>query len=137
MTTFFVDSCAWLALFDRADKYHAIASSEFRKLHTSRLKLITSDYILDETLTLLRYRCNHRIALDFGNWVQASNNVKIVQVDQQLWQAAWQMFQDYSDKAWAFTDCTSFILMQEFDLSTAFTFDRHFKQAGLICWPNH
>lgn len=135
MTTLFVDTSAWVALFDRTDKYHAVASEAFSSLRSSQLLLVTSDYVIDETLTLLRYRCNHAVAVAFGKWVQTSEIVEIAPINPDLWQAAWRLFEQYDDKAWAFTDCTSFALMRQAELTDAFAFDHHFKQAGFLRWP--
>lgn len=46
--------------------------------------------------------------------------------------AAWKVFHDYEDKAWSFTDCTSKIVMQRFEIAYAFTFDQHFRQFGTV-----
>ena len=135
MTTYFVDTSAWVALFDRADKYHPVAAQAFRSHQAGQLRLITTDYVLDETLTLLRYRCNHQVAVAFGKWVQTTPVVDITPIDSALWSAAWTLFQQYADKSWAFTDCTSFTLMRELDLVTALAFDHHFEQAGFLLWP--
>ena len=34
------------------------------------------------------------------------------------------------DKGWGLTDCTSFIVMQHYDVIDALTTDEHFQQAG-------
>ena len=34
------------------------------------------------------------------------------------------------DKNWSVTDCTSFVVMREHNLTEALTADRHFEQAG-------
>ena len=56
-------------------------------------------------------------------------------VVESVWQAAWEMFQAYEDKEWAFTDCTSFVLMHQHHLWQTFSFDQHFVQAGFQLWP--
>jgi predicted nucleic acid-binding protein len=45
------------------------------------------------------------------------------------------MFRRYDDKAWAFTDCTRFVVMRQMGLMQAFAFDDHFEQAGFQLWP--
>lgn len=131
----FVDSGAWIALFDKSDKYHLRASQALRTLREQSTFLLTSDYILDETLTHLLYATGRHVALRFGHWALATDYVVIARVDQEIWDSAWTMFQAYDDKAWAFTDCTSFILMQRLNLWQAFTFDHHFAQMGFQLWP--
>ncbi len=49
---------------------------------------------------------------------------------------AWRIFRRYDDKAFNFTDCTSFALMDRLDIMMVFTFDQHFEQYGkFICLP--
>jgi predicted nucleic acid-binding protein len=97
--------------------------------------LFVTDYIFDETLTLVNVRAGHATAVRAGTWLLSSGNVKFVHINPEQWQAAWQMFQQYDDKQFSFTDCTSFVVMRELHLVDAFTFDRHFEQMGFRMWP--
>jgi predicted nucleic acid-binding protein len=45
---------------------------------------------------------------------------------------AWEVFRAYRDKAWSFTDCVSFVVMERLGLRTAFAFDQHFRQFGIV-----
>ena len=45
---------------------------------------------------------------------------------------AWQVFRRFSDKEWSFTDCTSKVVMDRLGITTAFTFDHHFRQFGAV-----
>ncbi len=74
----FADTGAWCALYDRSDTNHARASAFLQELRGQKAWLVTSDYILDETLTLLRFRAGHREAIEFGKWVLQSPLVKVV-----------------------------------------------------------
>ncbi len=78
----------------------------------------------------------HRVAVAFGDWVQSERRVQIVRVNEELWQAAWQLFKRYHDKKFSFTDCTSFVLMQRQGLVDVFGFDHHFEQIGFRLWPH-
>ena len=131
----FVDTSAWAAYYDPDDRWHAAARDAIRRSVHARVTFVTTDYVLDETLTLLLMHAGRRAALQFGEAVQQSPNVNLVHVDPALWDRAWQMFCRYDDKLWAFTDCTSFIVMQQRGLQRAFSFDRHFEQAGFLLWP--
>jgi len=97
--------------------------------------LFTNDYVLDETLTLMRARLGHDKAVEFGRWVLQSPLVKIIHIDEETWQAAWEIFVKHKDKDFSFTDCTSFAIMRKLGLINAFTFDRHFEQAGFNILP--
>lgn len=131
----FVDSSAWIALFDRSDKYHPLAASEFARLSGDPINLLTSDYVFDEVMTFLRRKIGYHVAKSCGSWILATKYVEFIHVTEMVWREAWMMFQTYEDKMWAFTDCTSFVLMQQHKLYHAFTFDNHFTQAGFQRWP--
>ena len=90
---------------------------------------------MDETLTLLRMHAGRGSAIQFGESVQQSRHVEQVHVDPATWDEAWRIFCRYEDKRWAFTDCTSFTVMHQRGLQRAFSFDRHFEQAGFTLWP--
>jgi len=49
----FVDTGAWIALTDRSDHYHSQAKQIYARLKQQRMRLITTDYIIDETATRL------------------------------------------------------------------------------------
>jgi uncharacterized protein len=131
----FVDSSGWIALFDRSDQYQQQAATAFRQLQGQNVTLFTSDYVFDEAITFIRHHTTHLNAVQFGYWLLQARNVNLLRLDEAAWRAAWQMFQAYDDRRWAFTDCTSFILMRQQKLFQAFTFDHHFAQAGFQLWP--
>ena len=130
----FVDASAWIGIFDSRDKYHSVASQSLHNIR-HQAHFITSDYVFDETLTYLLYRAGKRIAVQCMQWAINAHFVDILRVKEDIWQDAWEMFQQYDDKQWAFTDCTSFVLMRQHNLHRAFAFDHHFAQAGFQLWP--
>jgi predicted nucleic acid-binding protein len=131
----FADTGAWCALYDRSDVHHARASAFLQELKGQKAQLVTSDYVLDESLTLLRFRAGHKEAVDFGKWVLQSPLVKLINVDEKIWQSAWDFFVKYDDKHFSFTDCTSFAIMRQLGLLHAFAFDHNFEQAGFVMLP--
>ena len=131
----FADTGTWCALYDRSDIHHVRASTFLRELKGQKVRLITSDYVIDEALTLLRFRAGHREAVEFGKWVLQSPLVKVVRVDENIWRAAWEIFAKYADKAFSFTDCTSFAIMRRLGIANAFAFDHNFEQMGFILLP--
>ena len=54
-----VDTSAWVALYDATDSNHAAAASHWTALQQARIPLYSTDYILDESLTLARRRASH------------------------------------------------------------------------------
>lgn len=124
----FVDTSAWLALNDRNDQYYSKAAAKSVEIKRHRIELITSEYVLDESITLIRYRVSHQAAVIFGNSLLNSNIVRVEDVSAEDRFKAWEMFKKFEDKELSFTDCTSFVLMKNLRLQKAFTFDEHFRQ---------
>jgi len=125
----FVDSSAWFAIYSRRDANHSIAAQTLTSIQE---QLATSDYVIDETLTLLRARGENERVEAFGKRVLESNLVKIVSINEQDFASAWTIFRTFADKAWSFTDCTSRVVMQRLGIRQAFAFDEHFRQFGTV-----
>lgn len=125
----FVDSSAWFAVYSRRDSNHGRAKQFLRAI---REELVTSDYVVDETLTLLRMRGENRHAIAFGKHLIEDSAAQIIAIDDADFRAAWTMFRAYDDKEWSFTDCSSFVLMERLGITRAFAFDDHFRQLGKV-----
>lgn len=126
----FVDTSAWLALNDKNDQYHDEAVSKITKVRQQKIQLVTSEYVFDESVTIIRYRISHRAAVAFGDALISSNVASIEDITDEERLKAWVLFKKYRDKDLSFTDCTSFALMVKLKLQKAFSFDNHFKQVG-------
>ncbi len=129
MNWVFVDTSAWCAFFDKSDSDHNTATEYFEQIS---FPLITSNYVIDETLTLVRNRIGHGYAIKIGKQFFAGHIAQIVRVTAQDEESAFRIFERFSDKGFSFTDCTSFIVMERLNISTACAFDIHFKQYGKL-----
>ena len=125
-----VDTSAWLALADRKDQHHADAVELLERLKTQQTLLVLSEWLLAETLTVIRSRVHHAAAVRFGRVVLESHVAELIGSSDALRERAWAIFQQYEDKDFSFVDCTSFAIMERSGLKTAFAFDRHFEQYG-------
>ena len=133
----FVDTSAWYALKATDDRFHDDAVAFHDVLITGRYgSLVISDYILDETATLLMDTKGGSIATYFLDEALTSKSVRLIWIDPDLFHEAAKLFKNGSDRGWSFTDCTSFQLMHRLKITDAFAFDRHFGEAGLKCLPN-
>jgi predicted nucleic acid-binding protein len=136
VTTLFLDTSAFAALAHRRDRNHGAATRLLRTLQRRRRALITSTYVLDELLTLLRVRWDHRTAVKAGEALLRTRWCRVVDIPEATRMAAWQIFVRYADQTFSFTDCTTFALMHEMGLDEAFTFDRtDFSAAGFTALP--
>ncbi len=125
-----VDSSGLYALADRRDFSHARAEKCVAKLLDSGAGLILTDYILDEACTLAKVRAGGNAALRLLDIVERSRAFQMFWVGIERFEAAKAFFRKYADHGYSFTDCTSFVLMQERRLRDALTTDRHFAEAG-------
>jgi uncharacterized protein len=125
----FVDTGAWYASLIPSDPDHVAAQSW---LAQNRVPLVTSDYVIDETLTLLLVRGQKRRAIGWGQAVFSGALATLHCLTMSDLHAAWQVYQQFFDKDWSFTDCTSRVLMHWLGISAAFSFDQHFRQFGTV-----
>jgi hypothetical protein len=126
----FVDTSAFIALLDPRDDCHAQAVHVEQSLSGQAARLVTTNFVLDETYTGLRGKIQHRAILRFRDSVRQSRRLRVVRVTEALEEQAWGIFARYEDKDFSFTDCTSFAVMQQLGITTAFAFDEHFEQFG-------
>ena len=123
----FVDTSAWYAVIDKNDRDHAAAVTKIQILDRP---LVTSNYILDEILTLLKSKLGSSVAVPFGQKLWDQEMSAMLRITEEDEERAWRIFRQYDDKAFSFTDCTSFALMERLDINAVFAFDDHFLQYG-------
>lgn len=132
MPPLFVDTWGWLVLADRKDPRHGGVSRLYKEWSGGR---VTSDYVLDETLTLLFRRLPAATAREIGSGILESSEkrfIRLYRVDDAAFRRAWELRKRYGDKPEiSFTDLTSFIAMQDCRCADVLTGDRHFEQVGL------
>lgn len=131
----FFDTWGWLAIARRDDRRHADATAFYRDFIVAGGLPVTSDYILDETISLLRSRTSPAGTEQFIEGLLAAQRtarIRIERVSEEHWAAAWKMSRKFADKTdISFTDFTSFIIMKELRITEALTADRHFEVVGL------
>jgi predicted nucleic acid-binding protein len=125
----FVDTGAWFALAVRNDPDHAAAIA---LLETNREPLVTTDYIVAETATLLRMRDKtirgHRLAVRIATSILRGESATLEKVREEDLRRALDVFRTYRDHLFSFVDCTSFVVMERLGITQAFAFDRHFNE---------
>lgn len=135
MKALFVDTAGWMALADAADPAFAQARSSRDRWLREGGTLVSSDYVADETLTLIRMRLGLDAAERWWIQVSASPRVRWESVGAERAERARGWFFRWRDKSFSFTDCTSFAIMRELRLRAALTTDHHFVQAGFETLP--
>jgi predicted nucleic acid-binding protein len=132
----FVDTSAWYAVEVADDVNHEAACKFLAEIASGKHGVsVTTDYVLDETLTLLRSRRDLASASCFIDKIRKSRSVRVFWIDESLFEKALDVFRKSDRKSWSFTDCTSFALMRDLSVSEAFTFDAHFREAAFQALP--
>lgn len=126
----FVDTSFFKAFADSKDDFHTRALQIFRKSKETKLHLVTSNYILDETFTVIRSKCGLAVVKQFKTILEEfEEDLKIVRVLIGDEVNAWHFFlNDWSNLS--FTDCVSFVQMKRLEIKTVLAFDDHFRRAG-------
>ncbi len=135
MKGLFVDTAGWVACADVVEPVHKRAAAARDRWLEEGGVLVTTDYVADETLTLLRLRFGLKVAEAWWRQVDGSLRLRWEFVSLARADRAREMFFRFADKAFSFTDCTSFVIMRELKLREALTTDRHFAQAGFLTLP--
>jgi uncharacterized protein len=128
----FVDTWGWLALADRSEVRHEWAAKFYAQRSHRTGRIFTSDFVLDEFLTLLFARRPFAEASRFAKALLASPFVTVQDVTRERFDAAFELRLRLSDKPRiSFTDLTSMVIMKELGIVDAMTADSHFLQVGL------
>ncbi|MGO9243691.1 MAG: type II toxin-antitoxin system VapC family toxin [Verrucomicrobiia bacterium] len=130
MKGLFVDTAGWMACADAADPAHTRATTARDRWLEGKGVLVTTDYVIDETLTLIRFRLGLPAAEAWWKQIEGSARLQWEPITPERAGNARALFFRYADKDFSYTDCTSFVVMQQLKLKQALTTDRHFKQIG-------
>jgi hypothetical protein len=123
----FVDTGAWFARYVADDVDHVSAVEWFESVPDL---LLTTDYVVDELLTLLKTRGNAEIAFTVGAVFLAGSACRLEYVQTVDVARAWITFSTHRDKGWSFTDCVSRAVIERLGVKTACAFDEHFREFG-------
>lgn len=123
----FVDTGAWYSRLVPSEVDHPRI---LRWLETNTEPLLTTDYVIDEPLTLLRSRGPTALAAAFGDRIFRGVLANLHFLNESEIRLAWETFRRFDDKGWSFTDCTSKVVIERLGIATAFALDQHFRQFG-------
>jgi len=128
----FADTSGFCALLVKGDDQHAAASRVLREARRRKRGFVTTDYVLDETATLLKARGFVHLLRPLFETIEQSQVCRIEWTDPDRFHEAQAFFLKHTDQAWSFTDCVSFRVMKQLRLGDALTKDGHFHEAGFV-----
>jgi predicted nucleic acid-binding protein len=133
-----VDTGGWVALVASRSPQHKETLAAFTQLARDRTPLLTTNYVLDETTTRLRYDHGLVVALRFLVQVeeaQALRRLRLAWVDQRVHEEAWRVLQGTRSLALSFTDATTVVLARGNRVQRIMTGDRNFQALGFELLP--
>lgn len=136
MRSVFIDTSAFVALRNSAEREHERARAAMAELITDDVALYTSNYVFAETYTALLVRVGRAEAIEWGRRFRAGSAIELVRVERDVEEAAWEILESHGDKGWSYVDATSFALIERDGGGVAFALDAHFGQRGLRVLPD-
>jgi len=130
----FIDTSAWIALLTPTDQFHEKGREISRRIAIAGTTLVTTDYIVSETFTHLRYNARdaHKIRKFDALLSESEKNKNVILrwTTEKIFQQARRILLEYSDQKFSFTDCISFVVAKELKITEIFSFDRDFTVMG-------
>ena len=127
MKTRFADTSFWFARHQPHDRHHEVA----RRIDPGP-RIITTEWVLGETWTLVNQWGNHHGALRCIMAIRSFSNVEIESVTPADLKAAWTWLSHHDERPYSFVDAVSFRIMQRRRLTEALAFDGDFSAAGFV-----
>ncbi len=117
----FVDTSVWYAAADSDD----VSNEAARAVLSAGDHLVTTDHVLVESWTLLRWRLGRQAAEAF--WLGIRRGVASLEaVGPADLQAAWTIEQDFPDQDFSLVDRTCFAVMERLGIERVATLDSDF-----------
>ena len=127
MTPLFADTSYYIAILNPRDRFHRQATALSDEL---RRGVVTTDFVLIEVANWLASSSNRGAFWRLLESIEADEPTSVVRADHELFVEGARVYRQRPDKEWSLTDCISFVVMKQQDLTEALTADRHFEQAG-------
>jgi predicted nucleic acid-binding protein len=126
-----IDTWGWLALEDSREPFHEAATRIYAKAAETSGNIHTTNFILDETITLLYRRRPFEEVTRFTRGLLTSPFIEIQEITQSRFQRAYDLRLKFRDKPGiSFTDITTMVVAQDLNALDILTGDSHFLQVG-------
>ncbi len=128
----FADTGYFIASLNDRDELHERAVAVAKAL--SPLRIVTTQMVLVELLNQVSDGGEHRrnLAVELIHELENSSDVEIVPQTATGFADAMAMYTARADQPWSLTDCASFLVMEERNITEALAYDRDFQQAGFV-----
>lgn len=128
MTQVFVDTSGFYAHLDPTDDSHAAAAGLLRRSAAEAWPLVTTNYVLMETMALIQSRLGWE-AVD--QWTsRVLPHCQVAWIDEELHRRGEARWAHARERRLSLTDCISFEFMRDRGIRAAIAFDEHFERSG-------
>ncbi|HYO46796.1 MAG TPA: PIN domain-containing protein [Gemmatimonadota bacterium] len=121
------------SLLIRDDADHPAAREVLELLREEEATLVTSSYVVHETIALLQHRWGIDAVRDWERLVEPG--LEILWVDAELHSRAMVALLASANRRISLTDWTSFEIIRQEGIDKAFAFDRDFGNRGFEVFP--
>ncbi len=129
----FVDTSALYALLVRTEEGHTEVSAAFEDLLENGRPLVTTNYVLLESVALLQYRLGLAPVHDLEHSLVPLMTRRWI--DESLHRRALERLLRTDRKKLSLVDCTSFVVMEDEGIGEALALDRDFASEGFGLIP--
>jgi predicted nucleic acid-binding protein len=130
VTSVFLDTVGLIAVWDRADQWHAAAEQTFSELRRNLRPMVTTTFVLSECGNAAARRPYRNRVCRLREILESAGDLIIP--DDADWNAAWGAYERGDAGKAGIVDLLSFAVMRRLGLTEAFTNDRHFQAAGFV-----
>ena len=134
MTDVFVDTSAIYALLVEDDECHQAARVAASSLHELGTNLVTSSFVVLETVSLLQARIGVEAVRVF--YADILPLLHVLYMDEGLLHRSMEALLAASERRVSLTDWTSITLMQDQGIALSFAFDEDLARHGVVLLPS-
>jgi predicted nucleic acid-binding protein len=116
-----IDSDAFVGLLYEKDAHHQKAVALFSQLENKKIALVSTNYIILETATVLSHRQGQSVARMFLKFVQ---QIPIIHIGEALHKQSLDLFRRQIRRGTSVVDCSNVVLMKHYGIPKIFSFDK-------------
>ena len=124
----FIDTSAFIAISDPNDLNHSPATQLWDRLLLSRRQLLSTNYVIVETVALMHTRRGIPVVQRFTSDLVPV--LTVAWIDKNVHDAAMSAVLAGGRRGPSMVDCVSFEIMRRRGITEALAFDRHFADLG-------
>lgn len=127
---YFIDTSFFVGIANTKDKYHSAAQNKLQELESlQNSELFTSDYVIDEFLSILIKSESIDEAIDWGKILYSQELSNIMYCNAEIHRNAWTILQDEvgERKPLNLTDCIIYVKQKLLKCDEILTFDSRLK----------